>query len=226
MKINWHRYIFPEKIPEVFVDLYDSFARKAIDYYYLETAQKVVSFCPQGRILDIGCGPGCLPLQIARTNKDVQVDGLDLSRRMVELARTNARHAGVDHRLNFFICDGSFLPVYDKSYDMVISTGVLHSLRNPVPLIDECHRVLKHCGEAWILDPARITAPGKPLVQKSLKNRMKLSLFFGISSLLGVFKPQQYTRDNAFSMLKTTRFTNYSISGEKYLHIRLIKQKE
>ena len=120
-------------------------------------------------------------------NKDVRVDGLDLSRRMVELARTNARHAGVAGRLNFFICDGSFLAVCDKSYDMVISTGVLHSLRNPVSLIDECHRVLKDCGEAWILDPARITAPGKPLVQKNLKNRMKLSLFFGITSILGCF---------------------------------------
>ena len=48
VKIDWHRYLFPEKIPEIFADLYDSFARKAIDHYYLETAQEIVSFCPQG----------------------------------------------------------------------------------------------------------------------------------------------------------------------------------
>ena len=156
-------------------------------------------------------------------NKDVRVDGLDLSHRMVDLAGANARHAGLDERLNFFICDGSFLAVYDKSYDMVISTGVLHSLRDPGTLIDECHRVLKHGGEAWILDPARITAPDKPLVQKNMKNRMKLLLFLGMTSVLRVFKRQEDTREQLFAVIKKTRFLKYSISGEKYLHIRLVK---
>jgi ubiquinone/menaquinone biosynthesis C-methylase UbiE len=223
VKKKWHQHLLPEKIPEIFADLYDHFARKAIDQYYLETAREIVSYCPEGRILDVGCGPGYLPLQIARMRKAVQVTGLDLSPRMIELARINAKNLGLEAHLNFFLGDGKFLAVSDKSYDMVISTGVLHSLKNPVAFMDECHRVLKQGREAWIFDPARIRSSDDPLVRKERKKRTKLLLYLGMALIGQIFKPRPYAQEEVLEILERTRFSDYTVSGEGYIHIKLIK---
>ena len=172
----WNRYLLPEKIPEVFVDLYDGFARKAFNKYYLETAREIVSHCARGRILDIGCGPGYLPIQIVKLNKDIRVDGVDLSFKMIQLANNNIKKLKLEEYLNFFLSNGNFLAISDNSYEMIISTGVFHSLKNPVIFINECYRVLKSGGEAWIFDPARIVSSKESFFRKDWKKGTKLIL--------------------------------------------------
>jgi len=221
--VKWHQHFLPEKIPEVFVDLYDSFARKAFDRYYLETAREIVSHCPEGRILDVGCGPGYLPLQIVKMGAAIRMDGIDLSPRMLGLAKVNARNLNLEARLNFFLSDGNALAIADERYDMVISTGVFHSLKNPVVFINECHRVLKHGREAWIFDPARIASSDKPQVKKDWKKATKLLIYLGIALIIQVFKPRHYPREEVFAIVNKTRFSEYVISGEEYLQIKLKK---
>jgi len=41
---------------------------------------------------------------------------------------------------------------------MVISTGMLHSLKDPVKVFREIHRLLKMDATAWILDPASVAS--------------------------------------------------------------------
>jgi len=221
--MKWHRHLLPEKIPEVFVDLYDGVARKAFDRYYLETAREIVSHCPEGRILDVGCGPGYLPLQIGRLSETIRLEGLDLSPRMLGLAKSNARNLNLETRLNFFLSNGNTLAVADDSYDMVISTGVFHSLKKPVAFINECHRVLKHGREAWIFDPAKIASSDEPLVRKDWKKGTKLLLYLGMTLIIQVFKPRQYAREKVLAIVKKTRFSDYTISGEEYIQIKLKK---
>jgi ubiquinone/menaquinone biosynthesis C-methylase UbiE len=223
VKWKWLQHLLPEKIPEAFVDLYDGFARKAFDHYYLETAREIVSHCPEGRILDVGCGPGYLPLQIVRLSETVRLDGLDLSPRMVGLAKNNARTLNLEPRLSFFLSDGNTLAVADDSYDMIISTGVFHSLKNPVAFINECHRVLKHGQEAWIFDPAKVASPDEPLIRKDWKKGTKLLLYLGMALIIQVFKPRQYARQEVLAIVKKTRFSDYTICGEDYIQIKLKK---
>lgn len=224
MKKIWNRYLLPEKIPEIFVDLYDEFAGKAFDKYYLETAREIVSHCPKGRILDVGCGPGYLPVQIVRLSKDIRVDGVDLSPRMINLARNNSGKSNLADHLNFFVNNGNSLTVSEKSYDLVISTGVLHSLKNPVAFINECHRVLKPGKEAWIFDPARIVSSKERFLRKDWKKGTKLILYLGMVLLIQIFKPRPYSREEVIEIVEKTRFSDYTISGEDYLRIKLKKQ--
>lgn len=207
----------------MFVDLYDSFARKAFDRYYLETAREIVSHCPEGRILDVGCGPGYLPVQIARLSETIRVDGLDLSPRMVALAKNNASSLNVEARLNFFLSNGNALAIADESYDMIISTGVFHSLKKPVIFINECYRVLKPGREAWIFDPAKIASSDEPSVRKGWKRGPKLLLYFGMALIIHIFKPRQYPREQVHAIVKRTRFSDYTISGEDCVRIKLKK---
>jgi len=221
--VKWHQHLLPEKIPETFVDLYDGFARKAFDRYYLETAREIVSHCPEGRILDVGCGPGYLPLQIVRMSTAIRVDGIDLSPRMVGLAASNARSLHLEARLHFFLSDGNALAIADESYDMVISTGVFHSLKKPVVFINECYRVLKQGREAWIFDPAKIASSDEPLLRKGWKKGTKLLLYLGMAFIMQVFKPRHCPREEVLAVVKRTRFSDYTISGEDYVWIKLKK---
>lgn len=115
------------------------------------------AIAPGERVLDLACGTGDLAFEAAA--RGARVIGLDLTPRMVHLARERARSApgkGAG-RASFTVGDMMSLPVPDASFD-VITTG--YGLRN-VPVLDESireiHRVLKPGGRLLSLDFNRPT---------------------------------------------------------------------
>jgi ubiquinone/menaquinone biosynthesis C-methylase UbiE len=117
----------------------------------------------------LGSGTGYLSIEIARRSPGLQVYGIDLSRRMVKIARRHAK--GVDNA-RFVFGNAAKLPFKDNSIDLVISTGASHHWKTPRLVFDECHRVLKTGGEAWIYD-------GCPEIFSDPANRRKLNKEYG-----------------------------------------------
>ncbi len=72
---------------------------------------------PQGRVLDIGCGPGTLAIYIAK-QWGLPVVGYDPDIRSVAAARFNARLNSVENLTQF---TASILHIPHKSFDTVIS---------------------------------------------------------------------------------------------------------
>jgi ubiquinone/menaquinone biosynthesis C-methylase UbiE len=112
-------------------------------------AQDIVEKMGSGTILDLGSGPGYLSIDIARKSPGLKVYGIDLSRRMVKIARRHAR--GVNNA-RFVFGNAAKLPFKDNSIDLVVSTGASHHWRTPRLVFDECYRVLKTGQEAWVYD--------------------------------------------------------------------------
>lgn len=164
----------------------------------------------KGTILDLGSGTGYLAIEIARKASSLHVYGIDLSRRMVEIARGHAR--GVDNA-RFVLGNAARLPFKDNSIDLVVSTGASHHWKTPGLVFVECHRVLKAGGQAWIYD-------GCPEVFSNPANRRKLNkeygflisrLGFGVSTLHG-FSEEEY-RTLITDMLEQTAFKgNYDMA--------------
>jgi demethylmenaquinone methyltransferase/2-methoxy-6-polyprenyl-1,4-benzoquinol methylase len=105
------------------------------------------------RVIDLACGTGDIALEAAA--RGARVTGVDITPRMVELARAKARrarHEGLWPIPTFVIGDMSALPFPDGSVD-VVTTG--YGLRN-VPVledaIDEIGRVLRPGGQLLSLD--------------------------------------------------------------------------
>jgi ubiquinone/menaquinone biosynthesis C-methylase UbiE len=117
----------------------------------------------------LGSGTGYLSIEIARRSPGLQVYGIDLSRRMVKIAR---RHAKGVENARFVFGNAAKLPFKDNSIDLVISTGASHHWKTPRLVFDECHRVLKTGGEAWIYD-------GCPEIFSDPANRRKLNKEYG-----------------------------------------------
>jgi ubiquinone/menaquinone biosynthesis C-methylase UbiE len=103
-------------------------------------AQKVIT----GTALDLGTGPGHVAIEIARRRPGVQIVGLDLAAHMVQRANRQAVRAGLDGRGIWSQADGHALPFADGSFDLVISTFALHHWTDPLHILNEIARVLRH----------------------------------------------------------------------------------
>jgi demethylmenaquinone methyltransferase/2-methoxy-6-polyprenyl-1,4-benzoquinol methylase len=127
---------------------------------------------PGSRVLDLATGTGDLAFGLSGT--DVRVVGLDITPRMIQLAR--ARRSG-DRSPLFLIGDMQALPFASGSFDLV-TTG--YGLRNVPDLqgaLDEIVRVLRPGGRFWALDFNR---PSNSLVRTAY-----LAYLTTVGSVLG-----------------------------------------
>jgi ubiquinone/menaquinone biosynthesis C-methylase UbiE len=113
------------------------------------------------RVLDVGCGRGLLLVGAARrltTGRAVGVDvwhGLQLSGNSPQAVEENARRAGVAERVEVHNGDARTLPFPDASFDVVLSSLVLHNIprrSERQQAVREIARVLKPGGHVAILD--------------------------------------------------------------------------
>jgi ubiquinone/menaquinone biosynthesis C-methylase UbiE len=100
-------------------------------------------------VLEVAPGPGFFAIELARLGV-FEITGLDDSRTFVEIARENARNAGVD--IDFPLGNASEMPFGDHSFDFVYCSAAFKNFTEPVKALDEMHRVLRPGGEAVIVD--------------------------------------------------------------------------
>jgi ubiquinone/menaquinone biosynthesis C-methylase UbiE len=133
---------------------YDRFATRLERGLRARIADDVAALrLPAGaHVLDVGTGPGRLPVEIARRSPQVRVTGLDVSPRMIEAARA-AIEPG--QQVVAEVGDVARLPYPDGSVDLVVSTLSQHHWPDPAAAIQELARVLAPGGRIWIYDLRR-----------------------------------------------------------------------
>jgi ubiquinone/menaquinone biosynthesis C-methylase UbiE len=110
---------------------------------------------PQGTIVDIGCGPGYLLIDMARAFNDLKFVGVDISSQMVEKANGNITSKGFIERVGFRVGDIQGLPFESNSLYFVVSTLSLHHWLQPKQGFEEILRVLKPGGQFLVFDLKR-----------------------------------------------------------------------
>ncbi len=87
----------------------------------IETALELTRDLESPRIADVGTGSGCIAVTLACERADCSLVATDISPGALEVARANARHLGVDDRIDFRL--GSLLePVRDDPpFDLIAS---------------------------------------------------------------------------------------------------------
>ncbi len=71
------------------------------------------------RILDIGVGSGCIILSILSEKKDFYGVGIDISKKCLDLSKSNAQNIGLSNRVKFFKSDVDNFS--HGKYDLIIS---------------------------------------------------------------------------------------------------------
>jgi ubiquinone/menaquinone biosynthesis C-methylase UbiE len=196
-------------------------ARTARETYYTEVAEGVVAHTHEGLVLDVGTGPGYLPIEIAKRAPEIRVVGIDSSKALLQIAQTNAERAGVSDRVRFMKADANRLGFENDLFDLVISTGSLHAWKNPIRIINECFRVLKAGCEAWFLDPAQIVTPeAQQLVRTGLRVTDRLAYWWG--SFTSQLTPP-YSVSEIREIIGRTEFRSGDVTEGKWLTVKLRK---
>ncbi len=123
--------------------------------FYREVGEEVSSKTSSARILDIGTGPGYVPLEIARRSQNLEIEAIDISPAMVRIASKNAKDADLSEHVQFQYGSAASIPFGDGYFDLIISTLSFHHWAQPKQCLKEINRVLKNGGEAWIYDLRR-----------------------------------------------------------------------
>ncbi len=113
---------------------------------------------PIDRVLDVGCGPGWLAIELSKNAREVV--GYDRSKRIVKIARKNTQAAGVENAI-FLTGDGYALPFPDNFFDLVTATTVVYLFTDSQKGFGELVRVAKPGGTVATLDPDVSMSPGK-----------------------------------------------------------------
>ncbi|MFC1956632.1 class I SAM-dependent methyltransferase [Chloroflexota bacterium] len=110
---------------------------------------------PRNTLVDVGCGPGYLLVDMARAFSDLEFIGVDISQQMLERATNNITGSRLGERISFRSGDIQGLPFEPNSLDFVISTLSLHHWLQPKMGFLEISRVLKPGGQFLIFDLKR-----------------------------------------------------------------------
>jgi len=212
-----------ERIPAPFASMYEKACRLVVEPYYRRVAEEVVSTFRKGRLLDLGTGPGYLPIEIAKKAPRVMVVGVDLSRPFIRMARKQAMKIGLAHRVRFEVGDAKKLRFDEGSFDGIISTGMLHMLKDPVRMLKECHRVLKPGGEGWIYDPARVSSQIDKRRWKDSFTPVERWVFPLLAMYARINPPHAYTREKLAAMMRSASFQDFTLQehdGEWKIRMR------
>ncbi len=112
-------------------------------------------------VVDIGCGTGTLAIAAKqRAGSTGEVYGIDASAAMIARAARKARRAAVDVRFQQALAEA--LPFSDASFDVVLSTVMLHHLGRKArqQCLGEIRRVLKPAGRLLLVDFAPLSLRG------------------------------------------------------------------
>ena len=113
-------------------------------------------FCPplkwylyQGaKVLDVGCGPGSLTVDVAREVDPGSVVGVDFQEEAIDQATRLVGKLQLDN-VTFQVGDAYSLDFADETFDVTYSHNVLVWLRDPVRALQEQKRVTKPGG--WVI---------------------------------------------------------------------------
>jgi SAM-dependent methyltransferase len=113
----------------------------------IERTLELLRLAPGEDLLDVGCGPGILPVRAASlVSPGGSVTGLDVSEGMLAVAREKAAEHGVGDAISFELGDMHALPFPDGRFDAVACTYAMFFARDVTAVGRELWRVLKPGG--------------------------------------------------------------------------------
>jgi len=159
---------FYQKIPKLGVIFYEKLMdSEMIKIQIEEIIGEILSNVSNGKVLDVGTGPGRLLQRMHEINPNLELFGLDISKSMYKRAKKNLQGFGIE------LIHGNILKTEFESnfFDVVTCTGSFYLWDYPVESLSEIHRILKNKGLALLFET--YSDCDKTLFKRALKENMK-----------------------------------------------------
>lgn len=131
----------------------------------------------RGAVLEIAVGTG---LNLPCYPPETSVLGVELSGRMLSIARQRIADAGVGQRVELRQGDVQALELPDASVDTVVSTFTLCTIPDPAAALGEAYRVLRPGGRILLAEHGRAS---NPVVAGLMRTVEPLTVRFGADHL-------------------------------------------
>lgn len=109
-------------------------------------------------IIDLGCGPGDIPLRLARRHPTCRITGIDASQLMIAYAEHAVQKAGFHDRVQF-LCQRFQDVSLSSPVDAIISNSLVHHVPNPLQFWYSVKTLLKSGGPVLVMDLLRPDNP-------------------------------------------------------------------
>ena len=186
-------------------------------------AQRLTRDLPPGaEVLEVAPGPGYFAIEMARPGR-VLVTGLDISRTFVEIARRNAREAGVS--VEFRQGDVAAMPFPDAAFDLVVCQAAFKNFTLPQTALAELHRVLRPGGTAVIQDMSKDATHGD--IDGEVRG-MQVGRFtsFSTRATLEMLRRRAYAPADFHRLASASPFQTCDVRTQGIgLEVRLVKQE-
>ena len=216
-------------MPSFAARLYDNLTSvRGVNKSFEEISAFIGDILKQGRLLDIGTGPGRLLHEINIRIPQLELYGLDISPAMLEVAKQNL---GNIKNLDLRIGNINHTDYEDNFFDCIVSTGSYYNWDNPVEGINEIFRILDPGKTAYIFETHKDY--NRELVNSRVSDNLKgynmirktLSKYFLRRQLNMTYSISEHEE-----ILRQTKFKNsYSINqielGNLPFYVRLELKK-
>jgi ubiquinone/menaquinone biosynthesis C-methylase UbiE len=196
--------------------------RSVVKHHGARTAEDSAAFLlphlrPGMNLLDIGCGPGSITVDLARRVVPGQVIGLDVAASILQTARRAVEEAGLD---NVDVRKGSVyeLDIEDGAVDVVFAHQVLQHLTDPVAALHEMRRVVKKGGLVAVRDVDYATFvwhPAHPMLTRWLELYHEVTARNGAQADAGRYLLSWCQEAGLAEVAITTSSWSYADSGAR-----------
>ena len=161
----------------------------------------------QGTVLDLGCGPGDIPIRFAKRYPVCQVIGIDASAPMIQLGEQAVKEAGSSDRITLR-CERYEEVAGARIADAVISNSLLHHLPNPLQFWQKIRQLVRPGAPVLVMDLLRPDSPeaAQAIVDQYAANEPDILRRDFYNSLLAAF-----TEDEIGSQLARMNLTRLLI---------------
>lgn len=183
------------------------------------TAQNSAAFLlphltPKQRLLDVGCGPGTITIELAGILTSGHVTGIDISNDVIELARASLKESDV-RNVDFRVDNVYELSFDDNSFDVVYAHQVLQHLSDPITALKEMRRVMSDSGLLAVRDSdygAFSWSPDDPVLDRWMEIYQQLTALNHVDANAGRHL-HSWVRKAGFSSLEvsTSNWTYYRL---------------
>ncbi|HWY60033.1 MAG TPA: methyltransferase domain-containing protein [Terriglobales bacterium] len=156
-------------------------------------------------VLDCGCGPATITLDLAKLVSPGQVVGIDLEPNQLRSAQDRSRQQGIN--ASFGVASVYNLRFADSQFDAVFAHALFEHLREPARALSEMRRVLRSSGIVALRSPdwaGWLVYPPCPLIEQGFDSFKKIQIANGGNPHVG----------RALSgLLRQSGFSNVSFSA-------------
>lgn len=126
---------------------------------FVERLVEVAGDLESARALDLGTGPGDIPLRLVQRRPGWRITGLDASIPMLRHAQAAHADAADCAPVQFVLADAKRTPFPSDTFDVIFSNSILHHIDDPIAFWNETARIAKPGALLFVRDLLRPETP-------------------------------------------------------------------